>query len=228
MMRNPLWMVALGAAAMLSCTDTGTQGPTLNSNTNWLMACSADENCADGLSCLCGQCTQECTDVTDCSEDGAECIVNAVTCESAPVAACLPGCTDDEDCGDGYNCALGDTETLVCVPAWADDGTTGCVGGWQFHCGSTIGGARDALFECENGSYTRVETCEGACISTGEANAFCTPDCGEPGLPVCGDATNGGDPDTLYACREGNLTWVATCVYGCGLDGDRAGCMSAP
>lgn len=232
-MRVNLLGLALVLVALSACTEGGgTEGPSLNSNTNWLLACSGDGDCPDALSCLCGQCTEECVAPSDCSIEGAECVVNAVSCASAPLSACLPGCADDAECGDGYECVPSgrpaDDPVSVCVPEWADAVSTGCINGLQFHCGATIGAATNVLFECASGTYTRVETCEGACISTGETEAFCTPDCGDGGPPTCGNDENGGDPDSLYACRAGRLSWISDCPYGCGGGDGPQGCAPAP
>jgi hypothetical protein len=95
-----------------------TTSPLQGTNTNWLTACDSEADCDAEDACLCGVCTQPCTEDDQC---GA---VNAATsCEplveaacgasSASMSACLQGCEEDGDCTaleDG-RCTSG-----VCVP----------------------------------------------------------------------------------------------------------------
>ncbi len=101
-------------------------GPSADSNTNWLMECSRDGDC-DSTSCLCGQCTVECTEQTDCGElDGARCTMPEdhdpcmTSAQAAPV--CLRECESDADCGDRGDCLRG-----RCLPPPLDTATSDTV-----------------------------------------------------------------------------------------------------
>ena len=53
--------------------DSTSTGPSTDSATHWLMRCEADNECGEGLDCLCGLCTVPCQGSDDC-ELGGMCI----------------------------------------------------------------------------------------------------------------------------------------------------------
>lgn len=108
--------LALLCFAQFSCSP-GSE-PRVDSQTNWLRACSIDAECG-GLECHCGACTRPCSTVESCSGlDGATCVLAA---EPGAVALCggsnptspgycIPRCSAG-DCTDGASCVAG-----ICSP----------------------------------------------------------------------------------------------------------------
>ncbi len=89
--------------------------PSGGSNSNWLLACDADQDCQNGAACRCGGCTRECATSADC--DGladsrcAEVTENAhqSQCRAAPASGfgiCLPRC-EPGSCVEGQACVGG-------------------------------------------------------------------------------------------------------------------------
>ena len=82
------------------------QGPTTGSETHFLSWCSRDGSCEDGLACVCGVCTDGCSEASECAAYGesAECQTVAEkpadhVCSDAPVAAaCEAACDGDAEC----------------------------------------------------------------------------------------------------------------------------------
>lgn len=106
-----VWSGALGCEA----TDDGTEGLHTGTETNWLKSCDADVECGE-LSCLCGVCTQTCSDNADCSFSDSECRApedadTDVACSSAAAEPLLcltesrtpSGPPDDEEPEPGVN-----------------------------------------------------------------------------------------------------------------------------
>jgi len=108
------------AAGLLGCDpDKVTRGPQdADSQTNWLKSCQIDGEC-NGLSCVCGLCTQTCDNDAACGEStrGSSCVRAddpgiVSQCGSAPASGlCLPRCEDDSDCSPGKLCEQG-----LCTP----------------------------------------------------------------------------------------------------------------
>lgn len=109
----PLVAAVLGLAA--SCASTNTD-PIFGSETNFLRYCS-DEDCGAGLSCVCGVCTELCSDASQCSDDAAAAVCvsplggaqgSSASCSTA--TQCEVTCGDSADCsslGDDYHCRAG-------------------------------------------------------------------------------------------------------------------------
>lgn len=55
---------AMAALLAGSCSEAQNYSGT---NTNWLQTCDTSEACVPGASCLCGLCTAECTQTTECA-----------------------------------------------------------------------------------------------------------------------------------------------------------------
>jgi hypothetical protein len=87
----------------------------IDSNTNWLKRCDADDQCSGSLRCYCGQCSQPCAQTDECGLlAGAECASSGgAVCGDQPGAGglCVLGCTEDTECGIDFSCAAGQ-----CVP----------------------------------------------------------------------------------------------------------------
>jgi hypothetical protein len=113
---------------LLACQDPNRPAPTpsVGSNSNWLRACTTDDDCGDLPACRCGTCTADCDADRACSSfDAARCAFSDdpavwATCQSseAPLAVgiCLPRCEPGE-CADGQLCV-----ERACVPARLPDG----------------------------------------------------------------------------------------------------------
>jgi hypothetical protein len=96
------------AASLAAASCGGSAGggpPLLQSNTNWLQRCGPEAPCSGALICLCGMCTQPCSEESECGRlEGASC---GGSCEDdAPSGGglCVLGCTTDDDCGDSFMC----------------------------------------------------------------------------------------------------------------------------
>lgn len=100
-----------------SCQEPS-PGPSAGSNSNWLMACSADRDCRSGAACYCGSCTRECSDDADCGDfANARCATSTETayqsqCRTSGANSgiclplCQPGtCSEDQVCLSG-SCVL--------------------------------------------------------------------------------------------------------------------------
>jgi hypothetical protein len=64
-----------------------------------------------------GHCSEWCDPAAQDCAPGAVCVYLGDPSEAGVMALCLVGCTDDVDCGDGYECREADpTGTLACLP----------------------------------------------------------------------------------------------------------------
>ena len=113
---------SLGVGSLLSsCDPEDRPEPSVGTNSNWLIACVADDECSGEPVCECGACTKRCALDTDC--DGlpdARCVseVSPIAAQgcgvSYPIAdastgtegMCLPRCTPGT-CRDGQACVSG-------------------------------------------------------------------------------------------------------------------------
>jgi len=113
-------ILALGALtlslALSSCGKVADRNRLqLDSNTNWLVSCQADNQCSGSLRCYCGQCTQPCAQDDQCSRlSGAVCAESGeAVCgqQASPGGLCVLDCSQDNDCGENFSCNAGQ-----CVP----------------------------------------------------------------------------------------------------------------
>ena len=84
--------------------------PQTDSKSNWYSLCASDAECSDALSCTCGVCTQNCTDMDSCDpERGSRCIDPGIVAScSAPAAlVCVATCETTSDCGSDRICLSG-------------------------------------------------------------------------------------------------------------------------
>lgn len=117
-------LASLIGLALGSCGKVANEGKLqLDSNTNWLMRCDADDQCDGALRCYCGQCSQPCSTSAECGLlAGAECAsTGGAACTDEPSAGglCVLGCAGDAECGPDFSCTEGQ-----CVPK-------PCTGGYQ-------------------------------------------------------------------------------------------------
>lgn len=109
--------LAAGGSVAMGC---GGGGPQVGSQTNWFVECSSKRDCGDGLSCLCGHCTQTCESDASCADlPGASCLdeegssaVAVCGGQTAPARLCMPRCTAEGTCAAGSSCVAG-----VCLPS---------------------------------------------------------------------------------------------------------------
>lgn len=107
--------------------------PKTGSNSNWLIACVGDTTCGDVGACLCGACSRDCRDDSDCDGlAGARCFsagsAASTQCGGSPaqgglcLPACLPGsCASGQSCVDG-GCVLAEVPgTEFCAPTTTED-----------------------------------------------------------------------------------------------------------
>ena len=128
------------------------------------------------------------------------------TAEARP---CANGCSVmpagvDDTCRDGDPCRAAD----------AGNGA---------YCGRTLGaGEPDLLYTCRDGATAASQRCDAGC----QPNPPGVPDaCAAAGDPCaranagngayCGRTLGVGQPDTLYACRNGTTTSAQACAGGC-------------
>lgn len=121
--KSALLMALLLSAGVLSaasgCGEATNKPRTAEGETHWLEVCGANADCDADYECLCGVCTQPCTDT--CSGD-ARCVaatetsVELLCFNEAPAAVCLPECSSDSDCPDESHACLAGS----CVPESKD------------------------------------------------------------------------------------------------------------
>ncbi len=87
------------ALSLMACggkrDDSERAGP--DSSSHWLSRCQTDEECGDGLSCLCNRCTITCDDASECTSvsDAVSPVCEVVDgCNASSL--CLAPCTGDE------------------------------------------------------------------------------------------------------------------------------------
>lgn len=111
--------VAWLAVAGLGCFSPSE--PRVGGESHWLVECSHDTQCGDGLSCVCGTCTHACSKDEACAGSiDAACYdpsspLLLKRCEDRSNAeshgVCLPHCLQAQDCGETRTCMRG-----ACVP----------------------------------------------------------------------------------------------------------------
>lgn len=124
-----LWPLALLAGLAAGSCGKASDEPSLllDSNTNWLKRCDADDQCDGSLRCYCGQCSLPCAGGDECSLlAGAECASSGgAVCSEQPGAGglCVLGCVSDQECGLDFACTAGQCVPQPCTGAFlgADD-----------------------------------------------------------------------------------------------------------
>lgn len=131
-----LWhnLVTMTAMVLLACNGKEPSGPTIGSETHFLMHC--DSSCPAGTFCLCGTCSTGCSDATECTglHPSAQCVVTAPRIAEGRCAAfaetsmcdlpCLTG-SDCQSLGAGFECQSGFCRSdLTSIATTGDAGTT--------------------------------------------------------------------------------------------------------
>lgn len=107
----------LGLGLGLGSCGKATDGTDLllDSNTNWLKRCEVDSECSGSLRCYCGQCTQPCAAVNECSLlSGAGCSASGpALCgdQAGAGGLCVMECGNDGHCAADFTC-----NANQCVP----------------------------------------------------------------------------------------------------------------
>jgi hypothetical protein len=118
------------AIAVVAACGQDKSGPKTGSNSNWLVACVDAAECGEAGACLCGACSRECSDDSDCAGlDNAHCSTSdqtaAATLCGGPsdgAGLCLPRCSpgscrSGQSCVDG-GCVLSEMpDSEFCAPA---------------------------------------------------------------------------------------------------------------
>lgn len=108
------YLALVWQASCARSDDPGSDG-----QSHWLVACTADETCSEGLACHCGRCTTTCQRFDECGEVNT-CYEASQFCGEAVagVGLCTRACVDDDDCPSGLQCAeqrcvvhIGETNT---------------------------------------------------------------------------------------------------------------------
>lgn len=98
----------------------------LDSNTNWLVSCEADQQCSGSLRCYCGQCTQPCAQDDQCSLlSGAVCAASGegvCGAQASPGGLCVLNCSVDAQCGTDFSCNAGQCVPLPAAPSVCNSG----------------------------------------------------------------------------------------------------------
>lgn len=123
-------------AALLACSDGAK--PKVETETHFLRLC--EDSCGAGLSCICGVCTEACTETSACARlnAGATCAPTPDACHSAVASACDMACDQDAECralGADFGCAEG-----YCRAASIEGNAAGQGGGGAGGAGSSGGG----------------------------------------------------------------------------------------
>ena len=126
-MRGVLAAALLAGFVAPSCGEDKND-PKSGSNSNWLIACAHESECGERRACLCGACSRQCNDDSDCAGlEGARCSFGdqaaaATQCAGADTGLCLPACAPGS-CATGQSCVDGACvlaqipESEFCSPA---------------------------------------------------------------------------------------------------------------
>jgi hypothetical protein len=94
-----------------------------------------------------------------------------------------------------------------------------CPLGNGVYCGRPVGLDPNLLYQCTNGVFNAIETCQNGCKEMPDGTADVCETAPPATCPngdgvYCG-ATVGRDPNTLYQCRQGSYSELESCAYGC-------------
>ncbi len=97
-------------AALAACSPE----PQAGTQTNWLSSCETDADCGKAGTCVCGKCSLECDDGSECLALSGHCAQGstaALQCGEQSGGLCLAPCTGDGGCSAGEACVDGSCVT---------------------------------------------------------------------------------------------------------------------
>jgi ELWxxDGT repeat protein len=107
----------------LAACDGGAQSST-DGKTSWLQPCSATTDCGGGFQCLCGFCTEVCSQLSECQDLGATAVCGGPDALQGVCGSdfdtgglCVAKCGATSDCASGTSCRGG-----MCLPGAGDGG----------------------------------------------------------------------------------------------------------
>jgi len=148
-----VWLTLGGLMAVLGSVQCGNTTTTSGTETHWLAMCEVDADCGR-LRCLCGVCTEDCTD-----DDGCQALADTAVCAAASATDLATECAADPRlCVRAGDVVLGSGGSATAASS------TG---------GSSAGGGGGASATGANGSSTGATgaTTGGSGSSTGAAGA---------------------------------------------------------
>lgn len=200
-MKTERALCLLMSITLAACADT-INSTKAETETHFLQSC--ESSCEDGLSCVCGVCTQACT-----SDSACEALASSASCATIPSACghlgdlCDVTCTVLDDCeafGTSFECVSGRCRARV------GHGTDG--GAVDNACNE----AGDAC--CDPSPQDGPNYCNNTQLKCG-ANNTCeiNCDCGVLGanFPVCGVDGRGYDTTCGVACVPVEIACMGTC-----------------
>jgi hypothetical protein len=124
-------LFVLSAVSLVFACGGNAENTGSDSNTHWLEECDSDGDC-DGLSCLCGVCTQTCAAQADCSPFGkqAACDVPSSCASPTSAAACVTEALGrgGSSSGGGSSGSAGTAPGPDCLAMDAQSAAPGCTG----------------------------------------------------------------------------------------------------
>lgn len=154
-MARKLWIIAVIALLLTSCTRTRTSGVQSQGQTHWWRSCDTNADCGEqtDLSCICSVCMAECGESgSSCEVEGrqTECFVSntdavQTLCGAAALPAAAAVCleTCESECGDGFRCEAGACIAIEPPPqpmAGRGEAGTGAAGSGAAGTGEQDGG----------------------------------------------------------------------------------------
>ncbi len=234
-----LFIRLFAATALVSapgCLSDKRGDTVVDSETHFFSGCTVDTMCDEGLSCICGVCTEYCGDVDSCEElaPGAVCHDSITTggfeCvnDQQDASFCVDSCSSDLDCGPG-SCNGG-----VCVPAvptvvptaegampmtfqrvqplGAFAAVKGADGRWTRHCGSgPVDGVLTDFTLVGGRFYSGVAS---------DSTRVTAPI--RPGSLVAGGVVGGDGPTDIRLVSSDHVSLTVACLEG-GVDGTCSG-----
>lgn len=180
------WLALGGVTTLLGTAQCGNTADTSGTETHWLAMCSVDADCG-GLRCLCGVCTQDCTD-----DDACQVLAATAVCSTASRTDVTQQCAADPKlCVRASDVSPGAGGSSA-SPSSTNGGSGG--GGGDGSASSASGGAANA-------SSTGVAAAAGAA----GASACAAQDARGTGTGACeralGSRWTGETCEPLFACE---------------------------
>lgn len=194
------------AVALAACGDGAK--PKTETETHFLRLC--ESTCGAGLRCICGVCTEACTEASACEElnPAATCAATPDACESAVASACDMACTEDAACqglGADFSCVGG-----YCRAAASEGGASGQGGdgasGAAGSSGQSGGGAGDPDAYAVTLEASDTTLCPGECATLQAAVANGT----EPLRYAWSGVEASADTAEVEVCPSASTTYEVT------------------